>query len=96
MGSYSNNTGSISCIKCPKGTYSNSSNINCIPCPKGYYANVTGLSECKKCPKNTYQDKIGATSCKSCHNCGLIPEGATHCQMLKIVICPEDLGKLKN
>jgi len=64
VGSYAEDYGSVYCIKCPKGTFSNhlgaSSSRQCSPCPHGSYASAEGSSECKTCSAG-YDCPVGST-----------------------------------
>ena len=63
VGTFSAESGKISCDACPMGTYQGSQGATlCINCPVGTYANTVGNSICASCPSGTNSPE-GATSC---------------------------------
>ena len=58
-------TGSLQCMECFEGKYSNGNGTICTPCPLGKYSNKYGSSECDSCPPGIYSN-VGEIQCKMC------------------------------
>ena len=73
-GTYTNNTGSSSCLLCQPGYYTNNlSQVQCTMCPIGTFSNSSGSTGCITCSYDQYNPVKGATSCLPRRT--LCPEG---------------------
>ena len=73
IGTFSNETGSVSCYSCVPGTYLDvigmTSQEDCKQCESGLQAPSYGMSECVVCPAGTYNPLTRQSECAKC------PEG---------------------
>ena len=76
---YSNETGSVSCLKCPVGSYSLEGADSCITCLDGqYYSN----GACLSCKAGTFS-KSGAIKCTTCKAGTYSTPGSDSCTTCK-------------
>ena len=64
-GTYSSQTNSISCRKCPGGTASDPSGKFCIDCQAGFYS-TWGSGSCSPCSVGTYSEFPKSAKCDVC------------------------------
>ena len=66
-GSFSNTTGSVSCIACPVGySQSEAGQTACSPCPIGHFGSAPNIATCSPCPKGAFVEVAGAGDCRLC------------------------------
>ena len=58
---------SLTCIKCPIGTYSSSADASsCTSCMKGTFSSITGGTVCQNCSAGGYSSMPGSSVCENC------------------------------
>ncbi|XP_019641732.1 PREDICTED: sushi, von Willebrand factor type A, EGF and pentraxin domain-containing protein 1-like [Branchiostoma belcheri] len=70
LGSYQEQINQLSCVKCPRGTWTESAATRNISyckelCQPGTFSSTT-MAPCENCPIGTYQTEVGSSSCTNC------------------------------
>lgn len=66
-GQLSTNSGSISYVQCPAGTFQDGDfDIICTSCPPGTFTDQIGERQCRACPSGTFADSEESSFCGIC------------------------------